>query len=87
MDHNNDYYGQYFGISLSYGRKSGFGEYGPIKVEKGARIFELTEEPFSINSWIINSDLSYDLQTQEHYPPTISFAQRTSCSGNDKFFL
>lgn len=32
-DHNNDYYGEYSksGINLAYGRKTGFGSYGPDK--------------------------------------------------------
>lgn len=28
-DHDNDYYGNYQGINLAYGRKTGFGGYGP----------------------------------------------------------
>ena len=28
-DHNNDYQGSYQGINLSYGRKTGYGSYGP----------------------------------------------------------
>ena len=30
-DHNNDYFGEYEGVMLSYGRKSGIGCYGPSK--------------------------------------------------------
>lgn len=41
-DHNNDYYGQYQGINLAYGRKSGVGGYGPKKMKVGARVFEVT---------------------------------------------
>lgn len=38
-DHNNDYYGEYDGINLAYGRKTGYGSYGPTGVQNGARVF------------------------------------------------
>lgn len=41
-DHNNDYYGKYQGINLAYGRKTGFGSYGPANITNGARVFEVT---------------------------------------------
>ena len=41
-DHNNDYYGNYNGITLCYGRKSGYGSYGPKYMQRGARVFEFT---------------------------------------------
>jgi hypothetical protein len=47
-DHNNDYYGQYKGINLAYGRKTGYGSYGPYKFLRGARVFEITEDPYDI---------------------------------------
>jgi hypothetical protein len=30
-DHDNDFYGEYEGILLAYGRKTGYGGYGPPK--------------------------------------------------------
>lgn len=48
-DHNNDYHGEYEGITLSYGRKTGYSCYGPSNLLHGARVFELTLEPYSIN--------------------------------------
>ena len=43
-DHNNDYGGWLKGIELVYGRKSGYGGYGPPKdVTRGARVIVLTE--------------------------------------------
>lgn len=30
-DHNNDFYGNYLGINLYFGRKTGYGGYGPAK--------------------------------------------------------
>ena len=40
-DHNNDYWGDYYGIRLSYGRKTGHGGYGPPRyMQRGARVLE-----------------------------------------------
>ena len=41
-DHNNDYYGQVDGIWLAYGRKTGFGCYGPDGMQRGARVFKVS---------------------------------------------
>ncbi len=41
-DHDNDYYGYYEGVNLAYGRKTGYGGYGPDKFSRGARVFEVT---------------------------------------------
>lgn len=41
-DHNNDYYGDYDGITIGYGRKTGFTCYGPDGIQRGARVFEIT---------------------------------------------
>lgn len=52
-EHANDYYGEYYGINLAYGRKTGYGCYGPTYPSKpGARVFEVTEEPYTIETWI-----------------------------------
>lgn len=40
-DHNNDYYGNLGGITLGYGRKSGYNCYGKTGFKKGARIIIL----------------------------------------------
>ena len=40
-DHNNDYWGDYHGIRLSFGRKTGHGGYGPpFYMRRGARVLE-----------------------------------------------
>jgi len=57
-DHSNDFEGEYDGIKLSYGRKSGYGSYGPKYLQRGARVFELNESPFLIDSWIREEDLN-----------------------------
>ena len=51
-DHNNDYYGSIQGINLAYGRKTGFGSYGPDKMPRGARVFEVTQHPYGIETWV-----------------------------------
>jgi len=53
-DHNSDYYGNYNGIMLSYGRKSGYGSYGPKFLLRGARVFEISQDDFTItiDTWI-----------------------------------
>jgi hypothetical protein len=51
-DHDNDYYGSYDGINLAYGRKTGYGSYGPNGMQNGARVFEVTKEPYSIRTWV-----------------------------------
>ena len=40
-DHSTDFWGNYNGIILSYGRKTGFSSYGPKFMKRGARIFDL----------------------------------------------
>ena len=42
-DHNNDFGGWYDGIELVYGRKTGYGGYGPSVGPQGGRVIELTE--------------------------------------------
>lgn len=52
-EHTNDYYGNYYGVNLAYGRKTGYGCYGPSPPDlPGARVFEITKEPYSIETWI-----------------------------------
>lgn len=51
-DHDNDFYGTFQGINLAYGRKTGFGGYGPDKMARGARVFEVTAEPYTIETWV-----------------------------------
>eukprot|EP00742_Colponemidia_sp_Colp-10_P000495 GILJ01000539.1.p1 GENE.GILJ01000539.1~~GILJ01000539.1.p1 ORF type:complete len:403 (+),score=48.96 GILJ01000539.1:40-1209(+) len=56
-DHNNDYGGPYYGIDLLYGRKTGYGCYGPPEGwQKGARVIEITASPFSYRTWIRQED-------------------------------
>ena len=41
-DHNNDYSGIYKGIELVFGRKTGYGSYGP-KTNRGATVIKIKE--------------------------------------------
>ncbi len=51
-DHSNDFYGEYMGLKLGYGRKTGYGGYGPDNMRRGARVFFIKKEPYTIETWI-----------------------------------
>lgn len=56
-DHNNDFFGEYNGITLAYGRKTGYGGYGPPEGWlRGARVLQIQESPFSLTHWIRQED-------------------------------
>ena len=63
-DHSTDLYGDYADITLSYGRKTGVGSYGPKFTQPGARVFDLTYDEDSgevdIKTWIRQRDGSID---------------------------
>jgi len=68
-DHNNDWFGDYYGITLAYGRKTGYGGYGPPPGWlRGARILQITEKPFTIKSWIRQEDGSIVTNQPIHNP-------------------
>ncbi len=58
-DHNNDYHGEYQDIKLFYGRKTGYGSYGPDYFDRGARVIKLKESlkngktDFELSSYIV----------------------------------
>ena len=55
-DHNNDYAASFGDIDLVYGRKTGFGSYGPLGL-RGGRVIELQELPngeLSYKTWIVD---------------------------------
>ena len=43
-DHNNDFGGVFYGVDLVFGRKTGYGGYGPSDFQRGARIIKLKEK-------------------------------------------
>jgi hypothetical protein len=59
-DHSTDYWGMYGGIGLSYGRKSGYGSYGPKFAKRGARLFDLHFDldsgEMDVQTWIREED-------------------------------
>ncbi|KAL4452418.1 hypothetical protein ABPG75_008080 [Micractinium tetrahymenae] len=64
-DHNNDFAGTVHGVRLAYGRKSGFGSYGPAgRLQHGARVIELRqgEDPAGSPTWIRQEDGSQQFQ-------------------------
>jgi hypothetical protein len=80
-DHDNDFYGYYGGILLAYGRKTGYGGYGPpAGWERGARILQLHESPFSMTHWIREQNGNVvPSYSQPTHPPVAS--KWTSCCG------
>lgn len=72
-DHNNDYGGFFEDVELVYGRKSGYGGYGPDWFQRGARIIKLKE---TVNSKTGKPDFEYthyvlqeDLTIQQNTEP------------------
>ncbi|KYR02318.1 hypothetical protein DLAC_11463 [Tieghemostelium lacteum] len=68
-DHDNNFIGYYNGIQLGYGAKSGYGGYGPpVGWKHGARILEITANPFSINTYLRFDDGTTDMNQVPHAP-------------------
>jgi len=68
-DHDNDYYGMYYNITLAYGRKTGYGAYGPPPGWlRGARIIDIYENPYQVD---FNSIVQQDgtIVTQPQHQP------------------
>jgi hypothetical protein len=56
-NHGTDFYGAYkAGVWLGFGRKSGYGGRYPKNLKIGARVFEITLEPFGIDTWVREAD-------------------------------
>jgi len=53
-DHDNDYCGTLHGIRLCYGRVTGYNCYG--KLQRGARVIQLTEGLRDFETWIVEAD-------------------------------
>jgi hypothetical protein len=78
-DHNNDYYGSYQGINLAYGRKTGFGSYANIT--QGARVFEITQDPYSIETWVREDGGNVVIETQSRPRDPFTSKPQTRCGG------
>lgn len=64
-DHNNDYIGDYHGIMLGFGRKTGYGCYGPPwGWQHGARVLEIMDNTEGANTWLRLEDGSVEIQKQ-----------------------
>jgi len=84
-DHNNDYYGDYFGITLGYGRKTGYGSYGPPSGwMHGARVIEFTQNSFEIKTWLRVEDGSIEDQPTQTPGSSYRFVGCCDMDGHGK---
>lgn len=84
-DHNNDYWGDFYGIKLFYGRKTGHGGYGPpVGMQRGARILEFSldsSNEVQLDSWIRQEDGSKQEQSAPWWPPKFLQRSQELCCG------
>jgi len=84
-DHSSDFWGNYAGINLAYGRKTGFASYGPKFVQRGARVFNILVDPntgeMTTETYIRQQDGEVDLQEELNQPPIISYLRSDHCIG------
>lgn len=81
-DHLNDFYGTYKSIRLSYGRKTGYGDFGPdLPLIQGARVFKITENPYSIETYIREADGNIDYQTSRTRSTKQKWKRQYKCAG------
>lgn len=77
-DHDNDYSVDVDKkIYLYYGRKTGYGCYGPISVQHGSRIIRLNERSHSYDTWIRNED-----GTITNYTDPVDAPKQDTCSAS-----
>lgn len=82
-DHNNDFFGQLGGVTLAYGRKTGFGGYGPPDGWlRGSRVLDLHVDSatgaLTFDTWIRQQDGSR--MDQKPNKPSKA-AQQSICCG------
>lgn len=90
-DHDNDFWGDYNGIKLFYGRKTGYGGYGPPwYMQRGARVIEFSvadDDSVTMDSWI-REENGNTVEKQGKFPTWAKF-QQNYCAGmkphEDKF--
>lgn len=71
-DHINDFYGTMFGITLGYGRASGYNTYGNDDFPRGARIFTLYEDvDKGFDTYVSLSDDTIINRPAKHIPERI----------------
>lgn len=75
-DHDNDYSVDVDNkINLYYGRKTGYGCYGPVSVQHGSRMIRLNQRTYSYDTWIRNED-----GTKTNYVDPSEAAPQDTCS-------
>jgi len=82
-DHDNDFHGLYHNITLGYGRKTGFGGYGPpANMQRGARVIQFSCDPnnFQWQTWIRQDDGSIATQRRHFADEWIRWRK---CCGSD----
>lgn len=70
-DHINDFWGELHGISLCYGRATGYNSYGLEGYPRGARVIRLTEGERGFASWLRLDDGSVVTEQPEHPPEQV----------------
>ena len=87
-DHSSDFYGDFAGVKLAYGRKTGFASYGPKFVQRGARIFDVSVGPdtglMDVQTWIRQQDGEIDSQEEVRDPPLVSYLKSDHCLGSEE---
>ncbi len=64
-DHDNDYVGYLYGVYLAYGRITGYD--ANSKLERGARVIELSEALWEFDTWLRTDDWKYYLKIQRSH--------------------
>jgi predicted MPP superfamily phosphohydrolase len=67
-DHVNDYWGEFHGLRLCYGKATGYNCYGKEGFQRGARVIQLQENIAGFNTWLRLEDGSKLGQQPEHAP-------------------
>ncbi|NTV78005.1 MAG: metallophosphoesterase family protein [Clostridiales bacterium] len=68
-DHINDYYGDLYGITLGYGRATGYNTYGKEGYERGARIFILDElDTSQFQTYVVTEESGVQKEAVKHKP-------------------
>ncbi|GIP22539.1 metallophosphoesterase family protein [Paenibacillus sp. J22TS3] len=67
-DHINDYMGNLYGISLCYGRASGYNTYGKEGFPRGARLIRLTQDKPGFETWLRLEDGTPIMEQPAHSP-------------------
>lgn len=71
-DHINDFYGTMYGITLGYGRASGYNTYGQDDFLRGARIFQMrADDTERFDTYVRLSDGSVITRPAKHIPERV----------------